>query len=344
MVLIFFLAVVLSAASNGILMVLAPRYGLIAVPGQHRDHAKATPLTGGIAIFIAVVASLVITQPFVGLVDLLPFLLAAALLVVVGVIDDKHNLPFFWRLLVQVFAAWIMVQHSNILFDLGELFSNKTLFLGRFSTVMTIFATVGVINAINMSDGLDGLAGSQVLLALCVLSLFWFEFPYDALIVVTMGAISGFLLFNCRFRQHHARVFMGDAGSTLLGFLLAWLLINGSQQVDRLFDPIFAVWLLALPLFDTISVMLIRPLYGRSPFSADKIHLHHHIFDRVGSVNLTLLFMLVLFLAYAAIGMVAHHLSYPQAKQTIVFSVLFLMHLLIQWRFSRQKILQETIV
>lgn len=346
--LILAIAFVVSISANCLLRLWAERWGLIAVPGEHRGHSAATPLTGGLAI---VATLLIVLLPsagqwqsdFIGY-----FLIATLLLATVGLLDDRYTVPFLWRFVAQILACGIMVYQGNSLNHLGELFSTNTLYLGSYTTLMTIFATVGVINAINMIDGLDGLAGTLVIAVLVLLAAHTFTVDYLRLIVALVGAIAGFLVFNLRYRwagkQHHARIFMGDTGSTVLGFALAWLFIYGSQQSERLFDPIFAVWVLALPLFDTVSVMLIRPLYGRSPFSADKIHVHHHLQDRLESVNLTVLVMLLLFLAYVMIGLLCRWVGIEQYIQTWLFSVCFISHLTTQWYFSRQKIVNETIV
>ena len=342
------ISLVMSLAVNCLLAKLAPRLGLIALPGQHRSHRSPTPLTGGLAIVLVLLFVLLPSwQQWQS--DFLPyFLIATTVLAVVGLIDDRYTLSFLWRFLAQILACLIMLYQGNSLSHLGELFSDNTLYLGAVAGLMTVFATVGVINAINMIDGLDGLAGTLVLLALLLLASHAFETDYTRVIVVISGALAAFLLFNVRYRwrqtERPARVFMGDTGSTVLGFALAWLFIHGSQQPERLFDPIFAVWVLALPLFDTVSVMLIRPLLGRSPFAADKIHLHHHLLHRLQSVNLTVLAMMALFAGYVTIGLVSRWLGLPQHQQTVLFSVCFVMHFAIHWHLSRKKILTETIV
>ena len=330
---------------------VSSKLNLVAYAGEHRQHVLPTPLTGGISMFSAVTFMLVVV--FL-LSDLSPitwsgfdnYLLAIALLVVIGVIDDRYNISFFWRFLAQIMAVFIMIQHGNALLDLGELFSNNTLSLGTFSFFMTVFATVGVINALNMSDGIDGLAASYFLIALVVLAFFSFEPFYQLIIFIWVGAILGFLTFNFPW-QSNAKVFMGDAGSMVLGFTLAWLLINGSQELkptEPLFHPIFAVWLLALPLYDTVSVMLIRLMKRKSPFHADRMHMHHHVLNRFESVKKSVFIMLLWFFVYVLIGIYCHVNEVLQFKQTIMFSVFFIMHFLFQFKLSFKKKTKETIV
>lgn len=335
----------LSVFLNFSFRTVAKKIGLIAYSGNHRQHISPTPLIGGVSMYLAIIITMAVLLllgklSFQELLELRHYLLAITLLVVVGALDDRHNLSFIWRFLIQIVAVFIMIHHGNVLLDLGELFSEKTLFLGRFSSFMTIFATVGVINAINMSDGIDGLAGSFSLLLLFILAFFVFDKAYHMMIVIWMGALLGFLMFNFPLRGS-ATVFMGDAGSTALGFTLAWLFIAGSQHSmnaeSSLFHPIFAVWLLALPLFDTVSVMLIRLLKGNSPFRADRFHMHHHVLNRLGSTKMSVFVMLLWFLAYALLGICLHKLNIEQSKQTMLFSIFFILHLLLQFKLSKQK-------
>ena len=145
--------------------------------------------------------------------------------------------------------------------------------------MFTIFATVGVINALNMSDGADGLAGGLSLIAL--LGMAYVADGADlaserTLLLLLAVVVVGFLLFNIRLPwQHRARVFMGDAGSMFLGFAITWFFISLSQGEERAMAPVAALWLLMIPLFDTVWLILWRFSQGRSPTSSDVGHLHH---------------------------------------------------------------------
>lgn len=338
-------SLLLSVILNHCFRKLSTKFNLIAYSGEHRQHATPTPLTGGISMFLAVLMAMLIGLVILDFsltawAEIGHYLFAIMLLVIIGWIDDRYNISFLWRFLAQIAAVFIMVQQGNALLDLGELFSRHTLYLGSYSTFMTIFATVGVINALNMSDGIDGLAGGYFLIALAVLAFFSFNTVHELIIIVWIGAILGFLVLNFPWRGD-AKVFMGDAGSMVLGFTLAWLLINGSQDVHAnqrsLFHPIFAVWLLALPLYDTVSVMLIRLLKGKSPFHADRMHMHHHVLHWLNSTKMSVLFMLSWFLVYVLIGVYSHLNDVEQYQQTILFSIVFVLHFLLQFKLSNQK-------
>ena len=320
-----FLFVLLSA---WLLAHLAPRVGLMAEPGEHRAHQQATPMVGGIAIFIGIVIGLLLFVP--ASLGMWPAML---LLVVVGVLDDRFTLNSVFRFAAQAVAAWLMIYFTGVeLNNLGAIFTSNDLWLGDWSMVLTIFATIGVINAVNMSDGLDGLAGSLVLLVL--LSLLALGSSQREFILIVGAAVCGFLVWNLRVLRPRAAIFMGDAGSTLLGLILAYLLIGGSQQPNNDFSPVTALWLLALPLIDTVAVLLVRPLRGQSPFSADRFHYHHLLQARGLGVNQTLCLVLALQFVIIVLAMGMSNAGEAQRYQMLIFLTCFAAYAVYLWRVS----------
>ncbi len=261
-----------------VLRPLAPRMDLVDRPGSHRQHQSMTPLIGGLAMFCGFFfAVLTLDLP---LSPLRSFFAASALLVVIGILDDLHELSARSRFVAQIAAALLMVFWGGVeLIDLGELFSANTLYLGRWSIPLTVFATVGVINALNMSDGMDGQAGSLAFVglgALAIVTALGGRVEVFNLLVLLTVCVVAFLGFNLRLPgRPRALVFMGDAGSMFLGFTLTWFLITLSQGAERLISPITAVWIVAIPLLDTVTVMLQRILARRSPVTSDRQHIHH---------------------------------------------------------------------
>ena len=308
---------------------LAPRIKLMAVPGEHRAHQQPTPMVGGIAICIALTLGLLMDS---SVKALFPSLL---LLCVVGVLDDRYALPSFVRLIAQGLAAYLMVKLTGVsLQDLGYLFSYEgKVLLDQWSLPMTIFAVIGVINAVNMSDGLDGLAGTLVCLTLITLLLI--GSPNFDFILITLFAVFGFLFWNLRVGRNSARVFMGDAGSTTLGLLLAYLLIQHSQLGIGI-RPVTALWLLALMLIDAVAVLIVRPLRGKSPFAADRIHYHHQLIDRGISVNATLLIALIAQIAFIALGLLLFKCQVADHLQLSLFLTFFVVYLLQLLWFTRR--------
>lgn len=307
---------------------LAPRLGLIAIPGEHRTHESPTPVVGGIAMFIGVSIAIVFASP--GHLALLP---SIALLILVGVLDDRLNLPSWSRFIAQGLAAYMMIKFSGTqLSSLGHLIPEQEILLSGWSTPLTIFAVIGVINAVNMSDGLDGLAAA--LISLLLLILIVIEAPSDVLIELTLASLLAFLFWNIRVFRSTARVFMGDAGSTMLGLLVAFFLIQSSQRPHEIIHPTMALWLLALPLIDAVSVLLIRPLRGNSPFSADQIHYHHLIQKRGFSVNATLLIVLLVQLCFVLFAFLLESKGVLESTQLGLFLTCFGLYFLYLWSYT----------
>lgn len=299
------------------LMRLAPRAGLMALPGEHRKHQEPTPMVGGIAIFAGIFAGIYLLSP-----QHLVLLPAMLLLLIVGVLDDRFKLSSTLRLFAQAAAAGLMIYFADAeLSNLGAVFSSRELTLGRWSVALTIFATIGVINAVNMSDGMDGLAGCLVILVL--LALVVAGSGQEDFILITIFAAGGFLFWNLRIGREQARVFMGDAGSTLLGLLIAYLLISDSQQPEKHIYPVTALWLLALPLIDTVAVLLVRPLRGQSPFSADRFHYHHLLEAKGLGVNQTLGLVLLLQSVLILVGWIMLEAGVAERYQMMLFLLCF---------------------
>ena len=279
---VFFSCLIAFLATVAILFVLAPvarRLGLVDHPEGRKRHQGSVPLVGGIAIYLGLVSSMAALPP---VFEALPWLMAGGLLVVgVGALDDYCPISARWRVAVQIGAALLAIYGADVrVYDLGYLsLGGRVLTLGVFAVPFTVFSMVGVINALNLSDGTDGLAGTSTVLALLALMAMaslagrYEVFPIS---ICLASAVTAFLLFNLpEVQPRMGRIFLGDAGSTLLGYLLACLLIASSQGDLRVFPPIIALWLLAVPLADTVTVMVRRLASGRSPFRADRTHLHH---------------------------------------------------------------------
>jgi UDP-GlcNAc:undecaprenyl-phosphate GlcNAc-1-phosphate transferase len=229
-----------------------------------------------------------------------------------------------------------------VLTDLGHLVSTERFTLGSWSVLMTVVATVGVINSMNMADGLDGLAGTLALVTLSVTALLAFgaHAELSEIALITCSALVAYLAFNAPLPGRHpgARIFMGDAGSMMLGLLIAWLMIALSQGPERAFPPITALWLFALPLLDTLTVMLRRVLRGRSPFSPDREHLHHVLIVAGYSKRMVVVIAVGAALLFAGLGLTMLHLGIADYVQFfIALGVFGLINLAVRraWRLQR---------
>lgn len=315
----------ISLLANWLLIKQASNLGLIAHPGEHRTHSYATPLVGGLAMFIAILISAIFYLEW----QIIQYVIYATVLIVLtGLFDDRYTLSSSLRFLMQGVAIFILIRFADMqLYDLGDLVGSGVVSLNKWSIAMTIFSAIGVINAINMSDGLDGLAASMVLLVL--IALLWIGASDTIFICIIIGAICGFLIFNLRLKRNHASVFMGDAGSLMLGLILAMLLIHNAQGSDRLFPPVTALWLLALPLFDAVSVLILRPLRGKSPFAADHIHYHHLLTDHGIGANKALIILLCIQSVFILAGLLFLQLEVAEYVQFYLFLTLFVFYFIL---------------
>ena len=291
----------------GLLFWLRPvaiRIGLVDAPNRRKAHEGRVPLVGGMAMFCGFTLAALTLD--IGLMAYRSFFAAAAILVVVGILDDMHELSSRARFGAQILAAVLMAYWGGVvLHDLGAIgFGGGVIVLSGWEIVFSVFATVGVINALNMSDGLDGLAGGLSLIALLGLAYVADRAGLASertLLAMLVVVVVGFLLFNMRLPwRHQALVFMGDAGSMFLGFAITWFFIAMSQGEDRAMAPVAALWLLMVPLFDTIWLILWRFSQGRSPTSSDVGHLHH-VLQMTGMGAATSVWVM---LAIAALGAV----------------------------------------
>jgi UDP-GlcNAc:undecaprenyl-phosphate GlcNAc-1-phosphate transferase len=258
---------------------LARRLGLVDHPAGRKDHAHPTPVTGGIAMLVAILVCGAFIVDGLGRASF-GFALAAVMLVVMGVLDDRYDLPWWSRMLVQVAAALVLVYVGGIRIEsLGSMFGPKISSMGVWSVPFTVFAVVGALNAVNMADGADGLAGLLVFACLVMLGIEAVHVGNAAVFTrapILLGAVAGFLLFNVRWPgRKQAAVFMGNSGSALLGLVIASFICRLTQNPRHGVDPVLALWLLPVPLIDCLILIVRRLRHGHSPFSPDQNHVHH---------------------------------------------------------------------
>ena len=294
---------------------IARKIDLLDHPSERKVHRSPVPLVGGAAIFLTMV--LVITLATSYGMETLPLIIACGMMLVTGMIDDLRELSAFIRFVVQILACCIRVFVSDVMLtDFGKLMWNGVLYLGFMSVPITIFAALGVINAFNMMDGIDGLSSMIFIVAasaMAWLALLAGHTSNATILIIAAGATFGFFILNARLPWNkRARVFLGDSGSAFLGLLLAWQFIDLGNGDDRAFAPMTAVWLLGIPLLDTTLLMVRRKLNGGSPFAADQHHLHHAFLRAGFSVKQTLLIMTGMVLVTTSIGLAGQILAWPE--------------------------------
>jgi len=351
-VLLLLLTAVVAVALSFLLLPLAKKFNWMDVPGDRKVHDSETPLCGGLAIYLAVLLSLFLwpdagvrQDPFVYWV-----IIGAGAMLVLGFLDDLRNLSSTLRFLLQaVFCLLIINQTGVRLEDFGSLFFAGTAELGVMAIPITIFASLGVINAFNLSDGLDGLSGSLFLVSSMALTWFAFRNGNEScawFLLICSMAVVGFLLLNARFPWNaKALLFLGDAGSLMLGFILAWSLIYLGSGSGRAFSPITAVWVFAVPLLDTSTIIWRRWREGRSAFSADQNHLHHAFLRAGFSVEQTWGMIILLSMALAGVGIVFELLNLPDYLSFYVFMVCaFFYYFYLKRSWASQKFLGRNFI
>ena len=268
------LSVLLTIVLVPIFSGLAVRWHMMDLPGGRKVHDHPMPRSGGIAMALGAFVPVLLWNHREPLVQ--GWLAGALILVAFGMVDDHRGLPPKWKFLGQIAAALVVIFLGGVkIRTLGMLAPDDFLLPGWVAVPLALLAIVGVTNAINLADGLDGLAGGICLLIFtCIGYLAYMEGDtVNGLVALALtGAIFGFLRYN----THPASVFMGDTGSQLLGFSAVTLSLDLTQGNTAL-SPVLPLILVGVPVLDTVTVMANRVVKGRSPFAADKNHFHHNL-------------------------------------------------------------------
>ncbi len=251
----------------------AGRWSFMDLPGERKVHANPIPRIGGIAFGSAAILSIFFWVPQDPVIA--PALVSAAILLGFGIWDDRANLNYRTKLLGQLLAVLVVVVIGQIRFEqIPFLYEEEApLWL---TVPLTVIFLVGASNAVNLSDGLDGLAGGLAFLSFAGIAYLAYLFHDTTVLVLAAGFLGGLLGF-LRYNTYPARIFMGDAGSQLLGFSMGILVILMGDPARDPFPVSIGLLLLGLPFLDTVAVMIQRLLKGRSPFIGDRNHVHHKL-------------------------------------------------------------------
>jgi UDP-GlcNAc:undecaprenyl-phosphate GlcNAc-1-phosphate transferase len=269
----FVVALSITAALIPLLERWAHVFGLTDPPGPRKVHKTTVPRVGGLAMAVGVLVPTLLT------VQLTPaaggVVIGIVVLLLLGLWDDRKPLNYRTKFAGQIVAVALCMLIGGV--RVGPVTAGGVeIFPGAATTLITFAFLIGVTNAVNLADGLDGLAGGLVLLCLCAIALFAATSGNSlvtTLALIEAGAILGFLRFN----THPARVFMGDSGSQVLGFSVGALSLMATRGDSSALSAALPLLLLGLPIVDTLAVMSTRIRAGRSPFAADSNHLHHRL-------------------------------------------------------------------
>jgi UDP-GlcNAc:undecaprenyl-phosphate GlcNAc-1-phosphate transferase len=319
----------------------AVNLGLVDIPGGRKAHDGHVPLVGGVGVFAAFSLVALLLPQDLGLYRGLFF--GMGILLIAGILDDLHDLRARGKLVIQVIAAVVLVLWGgHSVPHLGQWPGADPLSLGLLAVPFSILCVVGFVNAVNMLDGVDGLAGGVVLVMLAWLmaAAYLVGHPEKALLPALLAAaVAAFLLFNFPHPWRRcASVFMGDAGSLLLGFAVAWFAVDlASSAADEL-PPMTIAWILALPVLDALTLMARRLHKGQNPMTPDREHLHH-IFQRAGfSIRGTVYILLTLVFLMGGVGMAGWWAGVPDWLMFAALLVFFAGHVyfvLHAWRMVR---------
>lgn len=299
----------------------AGQFGFIDTPNLRSSHQQTTPSGSGIVLAVAIFIASLFTD--LSIYQNYHFsILAVALIFILGISDDLKDLPARYKLYVITLAAALSSLDGIIIVDVGTYFG-YTVPLLWLAIPFTVFCIMGFTNALNLIDGLDGLAGSVSIIILSFLLFIGYQ-NGDTLLVhacsIIIPALLAFLIFN----WNPAKTFMGDSGSLTIGFTISILSIKALEYVN----PIVVLYLVAFPIIDTLVIITRRKIYGVPIFSPDKNHAHHvllNVFN--GNVKKTVVFIGSVQLIYAFIG-VMFVSELPQ-----IFTLLFFIMNIVAWYF-----------
>jgi len=266
------------------------------------------------------------------------FIVIAILLQAVILLDDAYGIKSTKRFIIQSIATLALIYFGEIYIEnLKFSLLGINLYLGYWGIPFTILAVVGIVNAFNMIDGINGLCAGFALVALGALQIASGFDVANYSLVIAMGSIIGFLFYNLGFLGTKRRVFLGDNGSTFLGFLVAWTCINYSQSTSNLIKPVTCLWIVAIPLLDCLGVMIGRMIKGILPFSPGRDHIHHKLQLLTKSSSRTLAGLLILGFLLAGFGIILEK-SYLSSEVSFSLFVIFSA----AFYFSSSKIFNST--
>ncbi len=280
------------------------------------------PEIGGISIFLTIIFSML----FIDYNDFYIILIYSSFFIfIIGLLDDLFNLNPFFRIICHISASLLLISYNYKINNLGIINLND--YPSYFSTMFTIFCVLISINAYNFLDGEDGLASSNILLSILIMISFSYYFngiPDYNLILLIFLLLLIFLIFNLNF-LNIPKVYLGDSGSNLCGYLIAWYLIYLTLPKNSFFPPELCIWIIAYPVFDMLSIIIVRLLKNDSPFKGDMNHNHHKLKKRGLSVMNINLIINSLSIFFALLGLTSY-LILGSTFSILIFIISFIIY------------------
>ena len=334
MILTILCPIILSILFILILTNLAKPLNLLDIPNHRKQHDEPIAMIGGIAIYISLfITSLIINLPYI----LNIIIYASSIVLLIGLLNDIFNLGVVIRLIFQIIASIVVIFSGLSIVDIGEISNFGIISMGIFSGIFTIFSVVSLTNAFNFIDGLDGLAGGLFLVALFSLLIFiYFGTGIDDLeiIIVLISSVFVYWVVNVM-NTPIKKIFLGDSGSLLLGFLIAWLLIYYAHPDIRAFHPVLVLWCVTIPIYDIVAVVIRRIIFRKYVFLPDLSHIHHLIILQGYSKNTALFSILLLGVLFSLFGLISYKF-FGSAFSLISFFIFLIVYISMSYNFSKK--------
>jgi UDP-GlcNAc:undecaprenyl-phosphate GlcNAc-1-phosphate transferase len=319
------IAMAISAVFTPIVKKIAFKYNILDIPkGFRKVHKKPIPLLGGLAIYVSFVSTLIFKSGELSSSET-GIIIGATIIVIGGMLDDKYDIRPRYKLVFQILAALVLIKFGVQINLITNPVSNANQFinLGWLSIPITILWVTGITNALNLIDGLDGLAAGVALISsttIFIIAILNHRMDAAILTAILSGAIFGFLPYNF----NPATIFMGDTGAQLLGFLLAAISIEGTIKSAAAFAIAVPILALGIPIYDTIFAMIRRKVNGKPIMQADRGHLHHRLLDKGLTQKETVMIMYLISIVLGGFAIIATQISNQRAYFLLASVMVFL--------------------
>jgi len=254
---------------------IAYKFKLLDYPNIRKTHSNPIPLIGGVYFYFTICLALFLFE-FSEFLNLI--IVYSSIILFMGILDDLYDLKVHLRFIIIIFGSYLLIDKGLNITNIGDYYGDNIIYLGSFSFIFTIICVVGLVNCFNFLDGSDGMLLSQSISSFLLLLIFnnlSNVGKVDQIFVLIFIFIFLILfLFNLGFFKKN-KFFLGDSGSMTIGFIIAFLLIYYSQIENIFIHPSLVIWVVALPLFDFFALVSRRILVNKSPFEADRRHIHH---------------------------------------------------------------------
>ncbi len=326
---------------------LGHKFGLVDTPGGRKKHKGPVPLVGGL-IIIPIFSLLVYFSGLYQIMPLFPLLGGIFFLLMMGAVDDKYHIPPWGRFVTQIWlACYIVIFSGAEIENLGNLFGFGDVHLGWFAKAFSVTCLVLLMNALNMMDGLDGLASGFSCVALGWLMVAALQsglMPSFWAMAFLIAPLFGFLAYNIRHPlRQKASIFLGDAGSLSLALLLGWFAIHMAQDTDQpaAIPAVVIIWIMTVPIMDTFAIFFTRMRQGRSPFEADRLHLHHKLIDRGIETKYATPLILAAAAVTGGIGYLGIQIGIPEYVLLYSWSAILAVYTAYRLKYAKQNIPQN---